>query len=267
MSTTTQWDTALISGGGSGIGLRVAEMLRAQGTAVAIVDLRIGDGARARLSAGDGPAVSFHEADVTDAAALDTAVKDAVSAIGAPALALNCAGIQDSAAFLELSEERFRRVIEVNLIGSRNFAAAALPHMRAGGQLALIASLAGLVPNYGYAAYSSSKHGVVGLAGCLRLECKPQGIDVSVICPPEVETPMVDEERRSGDPIGLELKRFSGTLQADDACEQIVRGLAARRWMVVPGRRARLTRRLAQLAPALMNRTSDRMVRKARQAR
>ncbi|MCL4288214.1 MAG: hypothetical protein KJ006_11295, partial [Thermoleophilia bacterium] len=66
MSTTTNWDTALISGGGSGIGLRVAEMLRAQGTAVAIVDLRIGERARARLAAGDGPTVSLHEADVSD---------------------------------------------------------------------------------------------------------------------------------------------------------------------------------------------------------
>lgn len=264
MSTAGGWHTALISGGGSGIGLRVAEMLRARGTAVAIVDLRIGEQARARLSAGPGPAVSFHEADVTDGAALTAAVDDAVRAVGAPALALNCAGVQDSAAFAELSEERFRRVIEVNLIGSRNFAAAALPHMRPGGQLALIASLAGLVPNYGYAAYSSSKHGVVGLAGCLRLESKPRGITVSVICPPEVETPMVDEERRSGDPIGLELKKFSGTLQVDDACEQIVRGLEARRWMVVPGRRARFTRRMAQFMPSVMSRVSDRMVRRAR---
>lgn len=264
MSTTTKWDTALISGGGSGIGLRVAEMLRARGTAVAVVDLRIDERSRSRLSAGDGPAVSFHEADVSDGAALNTAVEDAVGAIGAPALALNCAGIQDSAAFPELSEERFRRVIEVNLIGSRNFAAAVLPHLRPGGQLALIASMAGLVPNYGYAGYSASKHGVVGLAGCLRLECKPQGIDVSVICPPEVETPMVDDERRSGDPIGLELKKFSGTLQVDDACDQIVRGLAARRWMIVPGRRAQLTRRIAQFVPFVMSRLSDRMVRQAR---
>ncbi len=160
-------------------------------------------------------------------------------------------------------QRRRQRDVEVNLIGSRNFSAAVLPLMTPGAQLALIASLAGLVPNYGYAAYSASKFGVVGLAGCLRLEYRPKGIDVCVVCPPEVETPMVTEERRSGDAVGLELKKFSGTLGLEEACEQILSGLAARRWMAVPGRRARLTRRLAQLAPALMRRTSDRMVRRA----
>lgn len=102
-------------------------------------------------------------------------------------------------------QRRRQRDVEVNLIGSRNFSAAVLPLMTPGAQLALIASLAGLVPNYGYAAYSASKFGVVGLAGCLRLEYRPKGIDVCVVCPPGVETPMVTEERRSGDAVGLEL--------------------------------------------------------------
>ena len=53
---------------------------------------------------------------------------------------------------------------------------------------------------------------VVGLAGALRLEYRPRGVGVSVVCPPEVETPMVAEEHAGGDPIGLALKRFSGTL-------------------------------------------------------
>lgn len=262
MSKSANWRTAIISGGGSGIGLRLAELLRARGTRVAIIDRAIGGQARQRLNGG-GPAVSLHETDVTDADALATAASAAVEAIGRPALAVNSAGVQASAAFDELGEEQFRRVIEVNLIGSRNFAAAVLPHMQPGGRLALIASLAGIVPNYGYAAYSASKFGVVGLAGCLRLEYKPRGIDVSVICPPEVETPMVDDERRSGNAIGLELKKFSGTLELDHACEQILRGLQAGRWLVIPGGRARMTRRLAHLVPSVMNATSDRMVRKA----
>ncbi len=262
MSETKRWPTALISGGGSGIGLRIAKVLRGQGSAVAVLDRSIGVEVR-DWAAGGGAPVSTHEVDVTDGDALIASVAEAVAAIGAPALALNSAGVQASAAFDELSEERFRSVIDVNLVGSRNFAAAVLPQLRPGAKLALIASLAGLVPNYGYAAYSASKFGVVGLAGCLRLECKPRGIDVCVVCPPEVETPMVDEERATGDAIGLELKKFSGTLQLDDACEQILAGLGGSSWMIVPGRKGRLTRRLAQYAPGLMRWTSDRMVRKA----
>ncbi|GIK76964.1 MAG: SDR family NAD(P)-dependent oxidoreductase [Thermoleophilia bacterium] len=263
MGDGCRWPTAVISGGGSGIGLGLARKLSRRGTAVAVLDRSISDELKGWLDAGGDAPAAVREVDVADGDALADAVADAADAIGPPALAINSAGVQASAAFGTLSEERFRSVVEVNLVGSRNFSAAVLPLMGPGAQLALVASLAGLVPNYGYAAYSASKFGVVGLAGCLRLECKPRGVDVSVICPPEVETPMVTEERRTGDPVGLELKKFSGTLTLEDACEEILAGLAGRRWMVVPGRRARLTGRLVQLAPALMRRTSDRMVRRA----
>ncbi len=272
MSVRTDWKTALISGGGSGIGLRLAEMLRARGVAVSVFDLKIGDEARRRLGGDGGDADSgagagFHEVDVTDADALARAVEKAVAATGPPTLAINSAGVQASKTFEELSEERFRLVVEVNLIGSRNFAAAVLPQMQPGAQLALIASLAGIVPNYGYAAYSASKFGVVGLAGALRLEYKPKGIAVSVICPPEVETAMVEDERRTGDAISLELKKFSGTLGVDQACEEIIRGLEGRRRMIIPGHRARFTRRLANILPGLMNAAGDRMVDRALKAR
>lgn len=267
----TAWPTAFVFGGGSGIGLRLAEILQARGAAVSIFDLKIGEEAERRLGAvgsrtGGGPVAAFHEVDVTDSAAVARAIEAAVATAGPPALAINSAGVQNSKPFEDLSEDQFRRVVEVNLIGSRNFAAAVLPQMRAGAQLALVASLAGILPNHGYAAYSASKFGVIGLAGALRLEYKPKGITVSVICPPEVETPMVDEERRTGDAIGLEMKKFSGTLTVDQACAEIIRGLEARRWMIIPGRRARLSRRLAQTLPGFTNATSDRMVKRALKA-
>jgi len=63
--------------------------------------------------------------------------------------------------------------VDINLKGSRNFAAAVLPHMASGSRLVLLASLAGLVGNYAYAAYNASKFGVVGLASALRIEYKP----------------------------------------------------------------------------------------------
>jgi NAD(P)-dependent dehydrogenase (short-subunit alcohol dehydrogenase family) len=262
-----RWETAFVTGGGSGIGLRLTEMLLDRGARVAIFDLRIADAVRAALQARStahgGSACSFHEVDIRDRVRLGTAVVEAVACAGAPGLAINCAGTQVSKAFEELSGEEFDFVVGVNLVGSRNFAAAVLPYLRAGGQLAFIASLAGIVSNYGYAAYNASKFGVVGFAGALRLEYKPKGIAVSVVCPPEVETPMVAAERASGHPISLQLKEFSGTLSVQDACQQILRGLEAQRWMIVPGRRARFTRRLAMIVPGLMNAISDRMVRQA----
>jgi short-subunit dehydrogenase len=123
-----------------------------------------------------------------------------------------------------------------------------------------IASLAGLVGNYGYAAYNASKFGVVGLASALRIECKPRGIGVTVVCPPEVETPMVVEERRTAPAITMQSKQFAGVVTLDELCEDILAGAARGDWMVVTGFKARFTRFVARLAPGVLNRMTDRMV-------
>lgn len=266
MAATSRGRTAYISGGGSGIGLRLAEKLLGRGASVAAFDRALFGEVRerlTRLAKSSGATCSFHEVDLRDREGLSRAVNEAIASVGAPDLAVNSAGIQVCKQFDAMTGDEFDAVVGVNLIGSRNFAAAVLPSMNAGGRLALIASLAGIVANYGYAAYNASKFGVVGLAGALRLEYKPRGIGVSVICPPEVETPMVTAERANGDPISLKLKEFSGTLGLDEACTEILEGLDAGRWMIVPGYRARLTRRLARLVPGLMNAISDRMVAQA----
>lgn len=264
--TRNDWSVAFVTGAGSGIGLGLAKRLLAKGVKVAVFDLTVSNEVRESLdreAQRHGASARFSEVDVRRRDDLDLAVGAAADSLGRPDLVVNCAGIGVFKAFSELSGDDFERVLDVNLVGSRNFAAATLPRMTSGSRLALTSSIAGIVPNYGYAAYNASKFGVVGLAGALRLEYTPRGIGVSVICPPEVETPMVDEERATGDPIGLELKQFSGTLSVDRACDEILQGLSAGRWMIIPGRRAKLTRRLAQIAPGLSNVVSDRMVARA----
>lgn len=258
------WNTAFITGGGSGIGRRIAEMLLAEGTSVAVFDRSSSEEARSALQAiaagVAGTRVEFFQADVTDAGRLAQVVAEAAAAIGPPDFALNCAGIQDAKPFSEQPGEDFERVVNVNLMGSRNFAAAVLPHMQRGAQLALVASLAGLVPSYAYSAYNASKFAVVGLAGALRLDYISQGIEVSVVCPPEVETPMVVEERKSMSAAGKKLKSTAGTLQLQPACDYILAGLKRRRYMIVPGFRARMLTVVQRLFPGTMRWFSERIV-------
>jgi 3-dehydrosphinganine reductase len=257
-----QCKTAFVTGGGSGIGLALAETLARRGARIAAFDLRFSDEARARLRK-VCPDVLFFEVDVRDAAGVEAAVNKAVEQIGAPEMAINSAGVQVARPFLEISSERYDFVVDINLKGSRNFAAAVLRHMRVGGHLALVASIAGIVSNYGYAAYSSSKFGVVGLASALRIECKTQGIAVSVICPPEVETPMVAEERRTAPAITMQTKQFAGTVTLADLCTQVMHGLEQRRFMIVPGSwRARFTVFLGRTFPRLMAYLTDDMIAK-----
>ncbi len=255
----------IITGGASGIGRCLATQLVGQGASVAVLDLAIPEGLAGELAARrpEGSAtVVARPVDVCDADALAAAVAWAVEQIGPPDLVINSAGISRNDLFAESRQADFERTVQVNLFGSRNLAAAALPHLRRGSRLALIASLAGITGGYTYAAYASSKAAVIGLAKVLRLELAPQGIGVSVICPPEIMTPMVEQYATSMHPVTRALKDVAGTLPIEEACQEMLDLLATGRFTVIPGRRARRTARLARFLPERASQAiTDRIVR------
>lgn len=256
--------TALVTGAGSGIGRKLAELMLARGDDVIALDVTFSDEARQSLEAAGSGKAHLESADVRDAAAVSTAVESGVSALGAPSLVVNSAGVVIAKPFTETTEEEYRRVVDINLYGSRNISAAAIPHLKSGGHLVLIASLAGFVANYGYSAYCSSKFAVVGLAEVLRLELKPQGIEVSVVAPPEVVTPMVEEERRSGSKITGELKQFAGSMELEPAAKMILDGIDGGGFLIVPSLRGKATRWLNRFTPlTLTHKISDGMLAKA----
>jgi NAD(P)-dependent dehydrogenase (short-subunit alcohol dehydrogenase family)/catechol 2,3-dioxygenase-like lactoylglutathione lyase family enzyme len=251
-----RWQSAWITGAGSGIGLQIAEDLAKEGANLVLLDARFLPETRDRLRAArkhEPQTLEMLTVDVADSEAVERAVGAAAVRRPAPDLVIHSAGIQLAKPFSELTADEYRRVIEVNLIGSRNVAAAVLPRLQTGARFAFVASLAGLLPSYSYAAYSSSKYGIVGLAGTLRLEYKPQGIAISVICPPEVDTPMVTEERRTMHPATKALKELAGTLDVETAAREILDGLARGEFLVIPGGRAKLTQALDRFVPRSMS--------------
>lgn len=263
--STDRANAVFVSGGMSGLGRALASEYVQRGANIAIFDLQVNDDVVEQLGSFrrvDSQKIVAYAASVTDSGALTSAVEQAVSEIGNPELAINCAGIQRAHPFDQLSSDQFEQVVQVNLVGSRNFAAAVVPVMEAGSRLALVSSMAGFAANYSYAAYSASKFGVVGLGRVLRLELKPRGIDVSLICPPEVDTPMVDEELKNMHPASRRLKDLGGSLTLDEAIEAILRGLDAGKAVIIPGGKARLTYFCNRYLPDfLMNAIVDRIVR------
>jgi len=241
-----------ITGGMSGIGHCLAGKYAARGCEVGLFDLNVNESQRKAIESmrrTPDQRVSAWRVDVTDGPGVKASFDAAVADLGAPDLVINSAGIQRAAEFLELPAETFELVVKINLFGSRNVAAAALPHMSSGGQLAFLSSMAGLVVNYSYAAYCASKFAVVGLANVLRVEFKPRGIDVSVICPAEIMTPLVVKEAETMHPVARELKNFAGVLDLDEACDEIIARLDRREFRIIPGFRARLTYRLGRYLP------------------
>lgn len=244
----------LISGGGSGLGNGLACRLLKRGGNISVLDLAVSSDYRQALDAaaktGQGN-WAFFEIDICDAEKVNKAVNGAITKFGDIQLAINSAGIAVNQLAEETTAATFSKVIDINLKGSFNFASAVLPTLKPGGRLALVASMAGIIGNYGYSAYSASKFGVVGLANTLRNEYEPQGIHISCVYPPEVRTPMVEQEHATGNPISLELKKFAGSLDADDACNQILNSLDKGRWMIIPGHKAKITAFAARHIPGI----------------
>ena len=246
--------TAWITGGSSGIGLELTKRLLKDNFQVCIFAHTGIEQAVAELQK-LSPVVCGFEVDVQNESTLDTKFAEAFTAFGAPDLLINSAGISIAKSFEDMTSQEFERQININLVGSRNVAHAALPHLKQATQqgkrpkLVFIASAAGLVGCYGYTGYCSSKFGVVGLAEVLRMELRRQKIDVAVVCPPEVDTPLVTEERKNGSQITAALKQLGGSMPVEKACQEIYEGIFSSEFMIIPSTQARILAKISRILP------------------
>jgi 3-oxoacyl-[acyl-carrier protein] reductase len=186
--------TAVVTGGGSGIGRAAARRFAAEGARVAVVDLD-GDAAEAtRAELGDD-ALAL-QLDVTDADAVGARIAEIADALGRIDVYFNNAGVPQAAKKLEdTSAAEWDRIMDVNLRAFFVGAQAVAPLMRAagGGSIVVTSSIAAARPRPGIATYVASKAGVNGLVRALALELAPDRIRVNAIAPVAVRTPMLKE--------------------------------------------------------------------------
>lgn len=255
----------LITGGSSGIGLALARRLAAEGWALSLCARRQEqlDRARAELIS-DYPhaQVDTYSADVSDAAAITAVVEQAIARHGAPDLLVTSAGLARPGHFHELEAEVFERTMAVNYFGTLNAVRAALPAMRAAGRgrIVMLSSGAGLIGVYGYSAYGPSKFAIRGLGEVLRGELRPEGIGVSVVFPPDTDTPQLAEENRYKPE---ETRRIAGNAalwSADGVARAILRGIQRDRFHITPGWEMTALARLGSLLNPLLQHYFDRLI-------
>jgi NAD(P)-dependent dehydrogenase (short-subunit alcohol dehydrogenase family) len=197
----TEGRTAIVTGGGSGIGRGIAQRLAEDGCAVAILDLDADAAERtAEESREKGyTAVAFGEVDVSDRARVNDAVRRVRSTLGPPLVLVNNAGLTGFKQFLNITDEQWDRMMAVNLSGPFYCSQAVVPDMiEAGwGRIVNISSSSAQSGQQYMAHYVSSKAGLVGFTKALALELGPKGITVNTIPPGFVDTPMLrtSEER------------------------------------------------------------------------
>ena len=188
---------ALVTGASSGLGVRFAQCLAANGAAVALVARRADRLAavKARIEADGGRAVIV-EADVRDRAAMQRAFDAAEAAFGTVTILLNNAGIAHSGRAVDMAEEEWRRVLGTDLDAVFYWAQEAARRMLAAnkrGAIVNIASVLGLGVAKGVVAYATAKAGVIQLTKALALELAFKGIRVNAIAPGWFVTEINDE--------------------------------------------------------------------------
>ena len=192
---------AIVTGGGSGIGVAVSERLAADGAAVAVFDLD-GESAAATASAIEaaGGAAIAVACDVADRAAIEAGVADTAKRLGPPTILINNAGITPFGRFLEISRESFDQVMAVNLRGTFECCQVVIPHMieEGWGRIVNISSSSAQTGNFGQTHYSASKAAVIGLTRSLAKEFGHKGITVNAVPPSFVETPSLHRAADDG---------------------------------------------------------------------
>jgi 2-hydroxycyclohexanecarboxyl-CoA dehydrogenase len=179
---------AVVTGGGSGIGQAVAQRLRADGLHVATLDLNPSDDEFA------------YTADVTDRAAVDTALDTIHAQLGPVTVLVNAAGLERFKRFTDIKFEDWQRVIDVNLNGVFHCIQAVLPDMiEAGwGRIVNISSSSTHSGQPYMSPYVAAKSAVNGLTKSLALEYGPSGITVNAVPPGFIDTPMLRKSEARG---------------------------------------------------------------------
>ena len=190
-------ETAFVTGGASGIGFAVARNFVQAGASVVIADIdeSAGLAAQRKLESSGGKA-RFLSIDVSSPDAVVATVAAAIDGLGALDYAVNCAGIVLTGSTVAETEfEQWRRLMSINLDGVFLCMREELKAMepRGKGVIINIASGAGLIGVPMMAAYSSSKHAVIGLTRSAAMESMASGVRINAVCPAGVDTPMLDD--------------------------------------------------------------------------
>ncbi len=221
-----QGKTALVTGGGTGIGEAAAIALAAEGVKVAISGRRLDrlNGVVAQIVAAGGTAIAV-QSDASKESDAFAAVDATIAAFGRIDILVNSAGVNEAGGIETLDLDKWRKVIDINLMGTIYTCAAAFPHMKAQGRgdIINISSTSGRRSASAFAAYSTSKFGVNGFSESLRQEGGAVGIRVSIIEPGATETEIASSisDPKWSAAIHAHVTK-SGAMKASDIADAIV---------------------------------------------
>ncbi len=269
-----QGKNVYISGGSSGIGLAAGEVFSALGANVLVFSIDSKEQQKVALESLRKRATSEQQRfealtlNVTDRDEVLRVLGEACQRFGAPWALINSAGMGGAVLFEQEPIERFDKAMQLNVYGLRHAVEACLETMKPhGGYIVNVASMAGLIGNFGYTTYSASKFAAVGFSQALRAELKPLGIQVSVLCPTQVDTPMLAHTDQFKPPESKAINDKAGLMTAEAVVEGMLDGMDKNKGIIIPGFKGSFVYLLSRVLPGLRESMTDRIIAKVRRQR
>ncbi len=238
--------TVYITGGSSGIGLATARLLTSLGADILIMSrsaerLHLACQVIEQERQNKEQKIMALGVDVGDHNQVQEQMDIAVEKFGAPDILILSAGINTAADHFEnITHDMFNQVMNVNVNGVRNVVYALLhPMKQKKGHVVILSSAAALFGMFGYTAYATSKSALMGFAESLRYELAPLGMAVTIVFPPDVDTPMNDSEAKTLPPQGKAVKKIAGLLTPEFTAKEIVRAIERKKYFAIPGYQTR----------------------------
>jgi 3-dehydrosphinganine reductase len=260
-----------ITGGSSGIGKATAVMLAQWGADVFIAargEERLDAALTEIKAAAARPEQRFGRVvlDVSDKADAERAAKEVLAGLGGLDILINNAGIAHPATALKTPDAVYESMMDVNYFGVVHVTRAFLPnfHSQKSGSICNVASMLGFMGIYGYTAYAASKYAVTGFSDSLRQELLDYNIGISVLFPPDTDTPQLHEENKIKPP---ETKAIAGEVKmmsAEAVALIMLKGIARGKYHIVPGAMGRFTYFMQRHAPWVVRWIIDGALKKYR---
>lgn len=256
---TFRGNVALITGAASGMGQLSAWRLAAEGVKVAAIDV---DEAGLERTARRAPSIHPMVCDVSDWEAVQQCVARVEADLGGIDRVTNAAAIAPSGSLLDQPVETIRKLMDVNYLGTVHVTRAALPAMleRGHGDLVNYASLAGWLPSPGLGAYSATKFAVVAFTETLAHEIAGRGVRVACVCPPIVDTPLLDQVQEGA----LALIEAEKPIAPEVVLDAVEVGIDRGQLFVFPTGRTRAAWIVRRLAPSVLWQRMDQITAQAR---
>ncbi|HID03564.1 MAG TPA: SDR family NAD(P)-dependent oxidoreductase, partial [Desulfobacterales bacterium] len=218
---TFQNKLIIITGGSSGIGQALARQLAEKGAHIHIWARREGLLKETLATLGGEGNHAYRVVDVGEREQVENAFAHLQSEVGVPDIIINNAGVTHPSYIEKTPIEIFEQMIQVNYLGTVYLTQIALPAMlkRGKGHIVNVSSTAGFIGAFGFGAYGASKFAVRGYTDVLRSEMKYRGIDVSIVFPPDTDTPMMADENNYKPFESKEISGSAGLLSADEVAE------------------------------------------------